>query len=75
MTMLHDMLWAEMLSDLPPDRILHDLNQLVQEDLGQSHHFITLFYSAFDPHTQCPAISQHCTHIISTALKGTTVLC
>ena len=72
--LLHDMLWAEMLSDLPPDQILHDLNQLVQEDLAQSHHLVTLFYSALDPHTQCPAIRQHRAHTISTALQGTIVL-
>ena len=45
MTMLRGMLQAEVLSGLPPDRILHDLNQLAQEDLAQSHRFVTLFYS------------------------------
>ncbi len=49
MTMLRGMLRAEVLSGLPPDRILHDLNQLAQEDLAQSHRFVTLFYSDFDP--------------------------
>ena len=51
MTMLRGMLRAEVLSGLPPDRILHDLNQLAQEDLSQSHRFVTLFYSDFDPRT------------------------
>ena len=51
MTMLRGMLRAEVLSGLPPDRILHDLNQLAQEDLAQSHRFVTLFYSDFDPRT------------------------
>ena len=51
MTMLRGMLRAEVLSGLPPDRILHDLNQLAQEDLAQSHRFVTLFYSYFDPRT------------------------
>jgi sigma-B regulation protein RsbU (phosphoserine phosphatase) len=37
---------------LPPDRILHDLNQLAQEDLAQSHRFVTLFYSDYDPRTR-----------------------
>ncbi len=49
MTMLRGMLRAEVLSGLPPDRILHDLNQLALEDLAQSHRFVTLFYSDFDP--------------------------
>ncbi len=51
MTMLRGMLRAEVLSGLPPDRILHDLNQLAQEDLAQSHRFVTLFYSDYDPRT------------------------
>jgi sigma-B regulation protein RsbU (phosphoserine phosphatase) len=52
MTLLRGMLRAEVLSDLPPDRILHDLNQLAQEDLAHSHRFVTLFYSDFDPRTR-----------------------
>ena len=52
MTMLRGMLRAEVLSGLPPDRILHDLNQLAQEDLEHSHRFVTLFYSDFDPRTR-----------------------
>lgn len=49
MTMLRGMLRAEVLSGLPPDRILHDLNQLALEDLDHSHRFVTLFYSDYDP--------------------------
>ena len=49
MTLLRGMLRAEVLSGLPPDRILHDLNQLAQEDLAHSHRFVTLFYSDYDP--------------------------
>ncbi len=52
MTMLRGMLRAEVLSGLPPDRILHDLNQLAQEDLSHSHRFVTLFYSDYDPRTR-----------------------
>ena len=52
MTMLRGMLRAEVLSGLPPDRILHDLNQLAREDLAQSHRFVTLFYSDFDPRSR-----------------------
>ncbi len=49
MTMLRGMLRAEVLSGLPPDRILHDLNQLALDDLAQSHRFVTLFYSDYEP--------------------------
>ncbi len=52
MTMLRGMLRAEVLSGLPPDRILHDLNQLALDDLAQSHRFVTLFYSDFEPSTR-----------------------
>ena len=52
MTMLRGMLRAEVLSGLPPDCILHDLNQLALDDLTQSHRFVTLFYSDFDPRSR-----------------------
>ena len=52
MTMLRGMLRAEVMTGLPPDRILHDLNQLAIDDLDQSHRFITLFYSDYDPRTK-----------------------
>ena len=52
MTLLRGMLRAEVLSGHAPDRILHDLNQLAQEDLAHSHRFVTLFYSDFDPCTR-----------------------
>lgn len=49
MTLLRGMLRAEVLSGHGPDRILADLNQLAQQDLAQSHRFVTLFYSDYDP--------------------------
>ncbi|MFQ6539567.1 MULTISPECIES: PP2C family protein-serine/threonine phosphatase [Aphanothece] len=52
MSLLRGMLRAEVLSGHPPDRILHDLNQLAQEDLAHSHRFVTLFYSDYDPRTR-----------------------
>ncbi len=58
MTLLRGMLRAEVLSGLPPDRILHDLNQLAQEDLAHSHRFVTLFYSDFDPRTRRAPLRQ-----------------
>ena len=52
MTMLRGMLRAEVLTGLPPDRILYDLNQLAIDDLDQSHRFVTLFYSDYDPRSK-----------------------
>ena len=52
MTLLRGMLRAEVLSGHSPERILHDLNQLAQEDLAHSHRFVTLFYSDYDPKTR-----------------------
>lgn len=52
MTLLRGMLRAGVLSGHAPDRILYDLNQMAQEDLAQSHRFVTLFYSDFDPRTR-----------------------
>jgi len=52
MTMLRGKLRAEALTGLPPDRVLHDLNQLAINDLDQSHRFVTLFYSDYDPRTR-----------------------
>tara|TARA_Y100001970_G_C14241179_1_gene864974 strand:- start:1897 stop:3171 length:1275 start_codon:yes stop_codon:yes gene_type:complete len=52
MTMLRGMIRAEVLTGLPPERILHDLNQLAIADLDQSHRFVTLFYSDYDPRTK-----------------------
>ncbi len=52
MTMLRGMLRAEALTGLPPDRVLHDLNQLAINDLDQSHRFVTLFYSDYNPRTR-----------------------
>ncbi|MEX0588207.1 MAG: SpoIIE family protein phosphatase [Cyanobium sp.] len=52
MSLLRGMLRSEVLSGHSPERILHDLNQLAQEDLAQSHRFVTLFYSDYDPRTR-----------------------
>jgi sigma-B regulation protein RsbU (phosphoserine phosphatase) len=52
MTLLRGMLRAEVLSGHGPDRILQDLNQLAQQDLAQSHRFVTLFYSDYEPQTR-----------------------
>ena len=58
MTMLRGMLRAEVLSGLPPDRILHDLNQLAQEDLAQSHLFCHAVLFRFRPPFETVALLQ-----------------
>jgi len=52
MTLLRGMLRAEVLSGHGPDRILEDLNQLAQQDLAQSHRFVSLFYCDYEPQTR-----------------------
>ena len=52
MTLLRGMLRSEVLSGHEPGRILRDLNAMAQEDLAQSHRFVTLFYSDYDPRTR-----------------------
>jgi len=52
MTMLRGMLRAGVLGGHAPDRILHDLNQMAQQDLAKSHRFVTLFYSDYDPRSR-----------------------
>lgn len=52
MTMTRGMLRAEVLNALPPARILQHLNRAMYSDLENSHRFVTLFYSEYDPKTQ-----------------------
>lgn len=52
MTMTRGMLRAEVLNGHTPARILQHLNRVMYADLENSHRFVTLFYSEFDPKTQ-----------------------
>jgi sigma-B regulation protein RsbU (phosphoserine phosphatase) len=52
MTMTRGMLRAEVLNRHSPGRILHHLNRVMYADLENSHRFVTLFYSEYDPKTQ-----------------------
>ncbi len=52
MTLLRGMLRAGVLGGHAPDRILHDLNRMAQQDLAKSHRFVTLFYSDYDPRSR-----------------------
>ena len=52
MTMTRGMLRAEVLNGHSPARILHHLNRVMYADLENSHRFVTLFYSEYDPKTR-----------------------
>ncbi|MBR8829877.1 MAG: hypothetical protein N5P05_000583 [Chroococcopsis gigantea SAG 12.99] len=52
MTMTRGMLRAEVLNRHSPAQILTHLNRVMYADLENSHRFVTLFYSEYDPGTQ-----------------------
>ncbi len=52
MTMTRGMLRAEVLNRHTPARILQHLNRVMYDDLENSHRFVTLFYSEYDPQTR-----------------------
>ncbi len=52
MTMTRGMLRGEVLNGHSPGRILHHLNRVMYADLENSHRFVTLFYSEYDPQTR-----------------------
>ncbi|NJL01339.1 MAG: PP2C family protein-serine/threonine phosphatase [Spirulinaceae cyanobacterium RM2_2_10] len=52
MTMTRGMLRAEVLNRHAPAKIVQHLNQVMYADLDNSHRFLTLFYSEYDPQTR-----------------------
>ncbi len=52
MTMTRGMLRGEVLNEHSPARILQNLNRVMYADLENSHRFVTLFYSEYDPETR-----------------------
>ncbi len=52
MTMTRGMLRAEVLNEHSPAQILQHLNRVMYTDLENSHRFVTLFYSEYDPQTR-----------------------
>ncbi|MDY6938225.1 MAG: GAF domain-containing SpoIIE family protein phosphatase [Cyanobacteriota bacterium] len=52
MTMTRGMLRAEALNEHSPAQILQHLNRAMYADLENSHRFVTLFYSDYDPKTR-----------------------
>ncbi|MBV9388294.1 MAG: PP2C family protein-serine/threonine phosphatase [Chroococcidiopsidaceae cyanobacterium CP_BM_ER_R8_30] len=52
MTMTRGMLRGEVLNNHSPAQILQQLNRVMYADLENSHRFVTLFYSEYDPKTR-----------------------
>lgn len=57
MTMTRGMLRAEVLNRHAPAQILAHLNRVMYDDLENSHRFVTLFYSSYDPQSRTLAYS------------------
>lgn len=57
MTMTRGMLRAEVLNRHSPAQILQHLNRVMYADLENSHRFVTLFYSEYNPQTRCLSYS------------------
>ncbi len=57
MTMTRGMLRAEVLNRHSPAQILHHLNRVMYVDLENSHRFVTLFYSEYDPESRILSFS------------------
>ena len=51
MTMTRGMLRAEVLNRHTPARIMQHLNRVMYADLENSHRFVSMFYSEYDPQT------------------------
>ena len=62
MTMTRGMLRAEVLNCHSPARVLKHLNQVMYADLENSHRFVTLFYSEYDPETTILSYSNAAHH-------------
>ena len=52
MTMTRGMLRAEVLNRHSPAQIMRHLNRVMYADLENSHRFVSMFYSEYDPQTQ-----------------------
>jgi sigma-B regulation protein RsbU (phosphoserine phosphatase) len=52
MTMMRGMLRGEVLHGNSPSKILQNLNRVMFSDLENSHRFVTLFYSEYNPETR-----------------------
>ena len=57
MTMTRGMLRAEVLNRHSPAEIMRHLNRVMYADLENSHRFVSMFYSEYDPKTQTLAFT------------------
>ena len=62
MTMTRGMLRAEILNRHTPAQVLEHLNRVMYTDLENSHRFVSLFYSEYDPKTQTLSFSNAAHH-------------
>lgn len=62
MTMTRGMLRAEVLNRNTPAQILEHLNRVMFADLENSHRFVTLFYSEYDPQSKILSFSNAAHH-------------
>lgn len=62
MTMTRGMLRAEVLNRHSPSKILQHLNRVMYADLENSHRFVTLFYSEYDPKSRILSYSNAAHH-------------
>jgi sigma-B regulation protein RsbU (phosphoserine phosphatase) len=62
MTMTRGMLRAEVLNRHSPAKILQHLNRVMYADLENSHRFVTLFYSDYNPQTRVLSYSNAAHH-------------
>ena len=62
MTMTRGMLRAEVLNRHSPAKILEHLNRVMYADLDNSHRFVTLFYSEYNPKTRTLSYSNAAHH-------------
>ncbi|MGC9505850.1 PP2C family protein-serine/threonine phosphatase [Baaleninema sp.] len=72
MTLTRGMLRSEALNQHSPARILQHLNRAMYADLENSHRFVTLFYSEYDPQTRTLSYSNaaHNPPLLWTAKTG-----
>lgn len=73
MTMTRGMLRAEVLNGHSPARVLQKLNRVMYADLENSHRFVTLFYSEYDPQARILSYSNaaHNPPLLWQAVTGT----
>ena len=70
MTMLRGMLRGEVLHGNSPAGILQNLNRVMYADLENSHRFVTMFYSEYDPQTRILSYSNAAHNMVARSYKN-----